>query len=60
MFSFGVGTDINTHLLDEISANTGVLTQYVLPDEDLEVKLSGFYNKIAHPVAHRSQAARHR
>ncbi len=50
LFSFGVGTDINTHLLNRISENTGAFTQYVLPDEKIDRKLTTFYRRIAHPV----------
>src|SRR5205814_4550151 len=39
-----------THLLDRISEDTHAVSQYVLPDEDLEVKLSNFYSKIKDPV----------
>lgn len=50
IFAFGIGTDVNTHLLDRIAAETRAASQYVLPDEDLELKLSSFYTKIAQPV----------
>lgn len=50
IFCFGIGTDVNTHLLDKITEQTRAVSQYVLPDEDLEVKLSGFFAKINEPV----------
>jgi len=50
IFSFGIGTDVNTHLLDRLANETRALSQYVLPSEDIEVKLSSFYAKIASPV----------
>jgi len=50
IFCFGLGTDVNTHLLDNISESTRAFSQYVLPEEDLEVKLSNFYTKIKEPV----------
>jgi len=50
VFCFGLGTDVNTHLLDKISESTRAFSQYVLPEEDLEVKLSSFYTKIKDPV----------
>ncbi len=50
IFSFGIGTDVNTHLLDRIAGDTKAFSQYVLPEEDLEVKLSNFYTKIKEPV----------
>ena len=50
MFCFGVGTDVNTHLLDQLAQQTKAASQYVLPDEDIEVKVSNFYAKISTPV----------
>ncbi len=50
VFCFGIGTDVNTHLLDKVTEETRAFSQYVLPEEDLEVKLSNFYSKIKEPV----------
>jgi Ca-activated chloride channel family protein len=50
IFSFGIGTDVNTHLLDRIANDTKAFSQYVLPEEDIEVKVSTFYSKIKEPV----------
>lgn len=50
VFSFGIGTDINTHLLDRLSDETRGASQYVLPKEDIEVSVSGFFGKISQPV----------
>lgn len=50
VFCFGIGTDVNTHLLDRIAEETRAFNQYVLPEEDLEVKVSSFFSKIKEPV----------
>src|SRR5262249_49437068 len=50
IFCFGIGTDVNTHLLDKITEETRGFSQYVLPEEDLEVKVSSFFSKIKEPV----------
>ena len=50
VFSFGIGTDINTKLLDRIAEDTRAVTEYVLPEEDIEHKVSRFYTKISQPV----------
>ncbi|MBS0657454.1 MAG: VWA domain-containing protein [Verrucomicrobia bacterium] len=50
VFSFGIGHDVNTHLLDQIAEQTRAASTYVLPTEDLEVKLSNFFAKITEPV----------
>ena len=50
VFCFGIGTDVNTHLLDQITEQTRAFSQYVLPEEDIEIKVSSFYSKIKEPV----------
>ncbi len=50
IFCFGIGTDINTHLLDKITERTKAASQFVLPEEDLEVKVSNFFTKIKEPL----------
>jgi Ca-activated chloride channel family protein len=41
---------VNTHLLDRLAEKTRAVSQYVLPSEDLEIKVSSFYSKINDPV----------
>jgi len=50
IFSFGIGSDVNTQLLDQIAEGTRAFSQYVLENEDLEVKVSNFYARIKEPV----------
>ena len=50
VFCFGLGADVNTHLLDKIAEETRAAAQYVLPEEDIEVKVSSFFSKITEPV----------
>jgi Ca-activated chloride channel family protein len=50
VFCFGIGHDVNTHLLDKITEETRAFSQYVLPEEDIEVKVSNFFAKIKDPV----------
>jgi Ca-activated chloride channel homolog len=50
VFTFGVGYDVNTFLLDQIAARNYGASDYVTPDEDLEVKLSNFFAKASSPV----------
>jgi Ca-activated chloride channel family protein len=50
VFCFGIGHDVNTHLLDKITEETRAFSQYVLPEEDIEVKVSTFFTKIKEPV----------
>lgn len=50
LFAFGLGDDVNTKLLDKMSEDNHGSRQYVSEQEDLELKLSGFYAMIDHPV----------
>ncbi len=47
---FGVGYDVNTHLLDRLAAENGGSVTYVQPGENLELVLTDFYRRIARPV----------
>jgi Ca-activated chloride channel family protein len=50
IFCFGLGTDVNAHLLDRIAEHTHAVSDYILPNEDLEIKVSNFFSKIKEPV----------
>lgn len=50
IFCFGLGTDVNTHLLDTLAERTLAVSQYVLPSEDIEVKVSNFFRKVSDPI----------
>jgi Ca-activated chloride channel family protein len=41
---------VNTHLLDKIVERTRAASQFVMEDEDLEVKVSSFFTKIKEPL----------
>jgi Ca-activated chloride channel homolog len=50
IFTFGVGYDVNTALLDKIAADNNGTADYVEPKEDLEIKVSNFFTKVNYPV----------
>src|SRR3954463_12194496 len=50
IFSFGIGSDVNTQLLDQIAEGTRAFSQFVLTNEDLELKISNFYTRIKEPA----------
>lgn len=50
LFSFGVGYDVNTTLLDKLSAENRGTSDYIEPQEDLEVKVSNFFARVNYPV----------
>ena len=47
---FGVGDDVNTELLDMLSTANRGTSVYVGENEDLEVAISGYYEKISSPL----------
>jgi len=50
LFVFGVGFDVNAHLLDRLAQDNGGMPEYVLPEEDIEVKVSRLALKISFPA----------
>ncbi len=50
IFTFGIGDEINTHLLDQLTDATKAWRTYVSDEEDIEIKVSNFYDKIQSPV----------
>ncbi len=50
MFTFGVGYDVNTQLLDKLAEENSGTADYVEPKEDLEIKVSNFFTKVNSPV----------
>jgi len=50
LFAFGVGSDVNTLLLDKLAADNRGSGDYVAPGEDIEGKVSGLYQKVAKPA----------
>jgi len=50
IFTFGIGNDINTLLLDKITELSNAHRTYITPEEDIEVKISNFYTKVSSPV----------
>jgi len=50
MFVFGVGDDVNTHLLDKLADNNGGASEYVREGENIEVAVSDFFKMISYPL----------
>jgi Ca-activated chloride channel family protein len=50
LFVFGVGYDVNTHLLDRLSGENSGLSTYVRPGENIEEAVSSLFTKISSPV----------
>lgn len=50
IFSFGVGDDVDTFLLDTLSQNYSGTSAYVRPTERVDEEVSALYNKISAPI----------
>ena len=50
MFTFGVGYDVNTRLLDGLASHGRGRSDYVKPDETMEEPVSALYSRISAPV----------
>jgi len=50
LFVFGVGHDVNTELLDKLASDNRGASVYVGENEDLEIALSSYYEKISSPL----------
>ncbi|MCC6672784.1 MAG: VWA domain-containing protein [Planctomycetes bacterium] len=50
IFVFGVGSDVNTQLLDTIAGESRGDRDYVREHEDIEVKTGALFAKLSHPV----------
>jgi Ca-activated chloride channel family protein len=50
LFAFGVGFDVNSHLLDKLARANFGQSEYVRSNEDIEASVSKLYNRIGTPV----------
>ncbi|HKQ73887.1 MAG TPA: VIT and VWA domain-containing protein [Blastocatellia bacterium] len=50
LFTFGVGYDVNTVLLDGLAGENRGTVAYIEPKEDIEIKVSDFFAKVNNPV----------
>jgi Ca-activated chloride channel homolog len=50
IFSFGVGVDLSTRVLDELSSQNFGTTQYVDAKTDMELAVSSFFDKVDYPA----------
>jgi len=50
LFTFGVGTDVNTYLLDRLAVQGHGAATYVAPDANVEVAVGSLLGKIQHPA----------
>jgi Ca-activated chloride channel family protein len=50
IFTFGVGVDVNTPLLEKVASDTRGSPTFVLPGEDVEVKVARVFQRLAGPL----------
>lgn len=50
IFTFGVGVDVNTPLLSRLADDSRARATYVLPKEDVEVKVARVFRRLSGPV----------
>jgi Ca-activated chloride channel family protein len=50
IFTFGVGVDVNTPLLEKIAYESRATTAFILPSEDVEVKVADVFRRLRGPV----------
>ena len=50
IFTFGVGVDVNTPLLARLADDSRARATYVLPKEDVEVKVAQVFRRLSGPV----------
>jgi len=50
IFTIGVGVDVNTPLLEKMAFETRASAAFVLPGEDVEVKVASVFDRLAGPV----------
>ncbi len=50
LFVFGVGFDVNIPFLDKLSLENRGSSEFVRPEENIEVKVSSLFSRISHPI----------
>ncbi len=50
IFTFGVGYDVNSPLLDGLATDSRAVTTFVQPNEDVEVKVSELFKRLGNPL----------
>ena len=50
IFTFGVGLDVNSPLLEHLASQSRATATFVLPGEDLELKVAQVFQRLRGPV----------
>ncbi|MDA1095519.1 MAG: VWA domain-containing protein, partial [Acidobacteria bacterium] len=50
IFTFGVGWDVNTYLLDQLAKETGGEAIYITPGASVSLAIASFFERVASPI----------
>jgi Ca-activated chloride channel family protein len=50
VFTFGVGVNVNAPLLEKIAAESRAIAEFVLPNEDVELKIGKVFKQLTGPI----------
>jgi Ca-activated chloride channel family protein len=50
IFTFGVGVDVNTPLLEKVAYESRATATFILPSEDVEVKVADVFKRLRGPI----------
>lgn len=50
IFTFGVGVDVNSPLLENLAYQSRAVSTFVLPGEDVELKIAGVFKRLSGPI----------
>ena len=50
IFTFGVGVDVNSPLLENLAYQSRAMSTFVLPKEDVELKIAGVFKRLSGPI----------
>ena len=50
VFTFGVGVDVNAPLLEKVASESRAKAEFVLPREDIEVKIGRVFKRLTGPI----------
>ena len=50
IFTFGIGNELNTHLLDKLSAMTNAYRNYITEEEKIDEHIARFFDKVSKPA----------
>jgi Ca-activated chloride channel family protein len=50
LFTLGIGTEINVHLLDKLALTSGGTAEYLAPEENIDTTMASLVDRLSYPV----------